>query len=146
MTARAIEVIVSAYTTSDASFTYAMWCWPVRTKVPPLMCAPIETRRCCLSWLQRGSIYSWFVSCSFSTNFGPTVLIFSSLVDPYKESGQNLYRQYAGKKGKIVLSANWVYECVKAGALQTYVNNWAGCKVTGQEKYVIGQHTSFLFS
>ncbi|KAH8083793.1 hypothetical protein BXZ70DRAFT_958142 [Cristinia sonorae] len=58
------------------------------------------------------------------------------LVDPYKESGQNLYRQYAGKKGKIVLSANWVYECVKAGALQTYVNNWAGCKVTGQEKVI----------
>ncbi|TCD60126.1 hypothetical protein EIP91_010688 [Steccherinum ochraceum] len=48
------------------------------------------------------------------------------LVDPYKESGQNLYRQYAGKKGKIVLSAAWVYECVKAGALQTYMNNWAG--------------------
>ncbi|GBE81221.1 hypothetical protein BKA93DRAFT_756282 [Sparassis latifolia] len=55
------------------------------------------------------------------------------LVDPHKESGQNLFRQYVGKKGKIVLDANWVLECVKAGALQTYHNNWAGCKVTGTE-------------
>ncbi|OBZ68099.1 hypothetical protein A0H81_11931 [Grifola frondosa] len=53
------------------------------------------------------------------------------LVDPHKESGQNLYRQYIGKKGKIVLNANWVIECVKAGILQTYHNN--GCKVTGNE-------------
>lgn len=59
-----------------------------------------------------------------------------TLVDPHKESGQNLYRQYVGKKGKIVLSAIWVLECVKAGALQTYHNNFAGCKVTGTEKYV----------
>ncbi|KAI0949447.1 hypothetical protein AcW1_009058 [Taiwanofungus camphoratus] len=58
------------------------------------------------------------------------------LVDPHKESGQNLYRQYVGKKGKIVLSAIWVLECVKAGALQTYHNNFAGCKVTGTEKVI----------
>ncbi|KIK45091.1 hypothetical protein CY34DRAFT_801945 [Suillus luteus UH-Slu-Lm8-n1] len=56
------------------------------------------------------------------------------LVDPHKESGQNLYRQYAGKKGKIVLHYRWVHECVRAGALQTFQNNWAGCKVTGTEK------------
>ncbi|KIM45447.1 hypothetical protein M413DRAFT_66281 [Hebeloma cylindrosporum] len=55
------------------------------------------------------------------------------LVDPHKPSGQNLWRQYAGKKGKIVLSAKWVNECIKANQLQTFVNNWAGCKVTGQE-------------
>lgn len=54
-------------------------------------------------------------------------------VDPHKPSGQNLWRQYAGKKGKIVLSAKWVNECIKANQLQTFVNNWAGCKVTGQE-------------
>ncbi|PCH43721.1 hypothetical protein WOLCODRAFT_138547 [Wolfiporia cocos MD-104 SS10] len=58
------------------------------------------------------------------------------LVDPHKESGQNLYRQYAGKKGKIVLDARWVYECVTAGALQTFQNNWAGCKVTGKEQII----------
>ena len=55
-------------------------------------------------------------------------------VDPHQESGQSLYRQYAGKKGKIVLNAKWVIECVNAGQLQTYHNNWAGCKVTGQEQ------------
>lgn len=57
-------------------------------------------------------------------------------VDPHKESGQNLYRQYAGKKGKIVLHYRWVHECIRLGTLQTFQNNWAGCKVTGSEKYV----------
>src|SRR6266404_392144 len=55
-------------------------------------------------------------------------------VNPRTESGQNLYRQYIGKKGKVVLDALWVHECVKAGALQTFVNNFAGCKVTGNEE------------
>jgi len=57
-------------------------------------------------------------------------------VDPHRESGQSLYRQYAGKKGKIVLNVQWVHECVKAGALQTYHTSWAGCKVTGSETLV----------
>ncbi|CCM00419.1 uncharacterized protein FIBRA_02449 [Fibroporia radiculosa] len=57
-------------------------------------------------------------------------------VDPHKESGQSLYRQYAGKKGKMVLDAAWVLECVKAGVLQTYHNNWAGFKVTGKEQVI----------
>ena len=57
------------------------------------------------------------------------------LVDPHKESGQNLYRQYAGKKGKIVLNSRWVHECIKADALQTFHSNWAGCKVDGTEQY-----------
>ncbi|KAH8978166.1 hypothetical protein EDB86DRAFT_3090974 [Lactarius hatsudake] len=56
------------------------------------------------------------------------------LVNPHTESGQNLYRQYVGKKVKVVLDARWVHECVKAGALQTFVNNFAGCKVTGNEQ------------
>ncbi|EIW63080.1 uncharacterized protein TRAVEDRAFT_69226 [Trametes versicolor FP-101664 SS1] len=55
------------------------------------------------------------------------------LVDPHKESGQSLYRQYVGKKGKLVLSAQWVIRCVEAGALQTYHTNFGGCKVTGTE-------------
>ncbi|KAK7045560.1 hypothetical protein VNI00_007392 [Paramarasmius palmivorus] len=55
------------------------------------------------------------------------------LVDPLKPSGQSLYRQYAAKKGKIVLNAQWVNECIKAGQLQTFHTNWAGCKVTGNE-------------
>ncbi|KAG6885374.1 hypothetical protein C0993_002513 [Termitomyces sp. T159_Od127] len=54
-------------------------------------------------------------------------------VDPYKVSGQNLWRQYAGKKGKIVLDSRWVHECIKANALQTFHTNWAGCKVVGNE-------------
>ncbi|KAG6889223.1 hypothetical protein C0992_005967, partial [Termitomyces sp. T32_za158] len=55
------------------------------------------------------------------------------LVDPCKVSGQNLWRQYAGKKGKIVLDSRWVHECIKANALQTFHTNWAGCKVSGNE-------------
>jgi hypothetical protein len=57
-------------------------------------------------------------------------------VDPQKESGQNLYRQYAGKKGKIVLDARWVHECVSKNELQTFQHNWAGCKVAGTERSV----------
>jgi len=56
------------------------------------------------------------------------------IVNPHTESGQNLYRQYIGKKGKAVLDARWVHECTKAGVLQTFVNNFAGCKVTGSEQ------------
>ncbi|THH01438.1 hypothetical protein EW145_g6916 [Phellinidium pouzarii] len=56
------------------------------------------------------------------------------LVDPHTESGQSLYRQYAGKKGKTVLSSHWIHECISKGALQTYHTNWAGCKVNGTEE------------
>ena len=63
-------------------------------------------------------------------------LPFTLLVDPHKESGQSLYRQYVGKKGKIVLNAQWVIRCVEAGALQTYHTNFGECKVTGTEKWV----------
>ncbi|KAI9509174.1 hypothetical protein F5148DRAFT_978736 [Russula earlei] len=56
------------------------------------------------------------------------------LVNPHTDSGQNLYRQYIGKKAKVVLDVRWVHECLKAGALQTFVNNFAGCKVTGNEQ------------
>ncbi|KAI0743774.1 hypothetical protein C8Q80DRAFT_1183068 [Daedaleopsis nitida] len=62
------------------------------------------------------------------------------LVDPHKESGQNLYRQYVGKKGKIVLNAQWVIRCVEAAALQTYHTNFGGCKVTGTEKVISVVH------
>ncbi|TFK74075.1 hypothetical protein BDN72DRAFT_834084 [Pluteus cervinus] len=55
------------------------------------------------------------------------------LVDPHKPSGQSLWRHYSGKKGKIVLNAQWIHECIKTGQLQTFHSNWAGCKVTGAE-------------
>ncbi|KAJ7725855.1 hypothetical protein DFH07DRAFT_853624 [Mycena maculata] len=55
------------------------------------------------------------------------------LVDPHKDSGQNLFRQYANKKGKVVLDARWIRECIKAAQLQTFLTNWAGCKVDGTE-------------
>ena len=58
-------------------------------------------------------------------------------MDPHKPSGQNLYRQYATKKTKIVLNAVWVHECIKANQLQTFHVNWAGCKVTGNERWAI---------
>ncbi|TFK44202.1 hypothetical protein BDQ12DRAFT_620089 [Crucibulum laeve] len=55
------------------------------------------------------------------------------LVDPHKESGQNLWRQYAGKRGKLILDARWVHECIRQNQLQTVFQDWAGCKVTGKE-------------
>jgi hypothetical protein len=60
----------------------------------------------------------------------------AKLVDPHKTSGQNLFRQYAGKKTKLVLSYRWIRECISANQLQTFSTNWAGCKVTGEEQYV----------
>ncbi|KAG9120573.1 hypothetical protein FRC07_003878, partial [Ceratobasidium sp. 392] len=56
------------------------------------------------------------------------------LVDPTKESGQNLFRQYSAKRGKIVLNAAWVHACVAAGQLQTFKANYAGYKVDGSER------------
>ncbi|KAB5594686.1 hypothetical protein CTheo_1833 [Ceratobasidium theobromae] len=56
------------------------------------------------------------------------------LVDPSKESGQNLFRQYSAKRGKIVLNAQWVHACVQAGQLQTFKTNYAGFKVDGTER------------
>ncbi|EIM81077.1 uncharacterized protein STEHIDRAFT_172112 [Stereum hirsutum FP-91666 SS1] len=56
------------------------------------------------------------------------------LVDPHKESGQSLYRQYAGKKNKMILSSQWVHECVRLGTLQTFQTGWANCRVTGNEQ------------
>ncbi|KIY43277.1 hypothetical protein FISHEDRAFT_30958, partial [Fistulina hepatica ATCC 64428] len=47
--------------------------------------------------------------------------------------GQNLFKQYSHKKGKIVLDARWVDECIRIGCLQDRHTNWAGCKVTGTE-------------
>ncbi|KAK7057222.1 hypothetical protein R3P38DRAFT_2840037 [Favolaschia claudopus] len=58
------------------------------------------------------------------------------LVDPHKRSGQNLYRQYANKKGKVVLDARWIRECINTAALQTFATNWAGCKVNGTETQI----------
>ncbi|KAG8741937.1 hypothetical protein FRC10_002248 [Ceratobasidium sp. 414] len=56
------------------------------------------------------------------------------LVDPTKESGQNLFRQYSAKRGKIVLNAAWVHACITAGQLQTFKTNFAGFKVDGTER------------
>lgn len=49
------------------------------------------------------------------------------------KSGQNPY-QYIGKKGKAVLDMHWVHECIKARALQTFMNNFAECKVIESEQ------------
>ncbi|KAJ7680289.1 hypothetical protein DFH06DRAFT_1162490 [Mycena polygramma] len=58
------------------------------------------------------------------------------LVNPHKRSGQNLYRQYANKKGKIVLDARWIRECIKSAQLHTFASNWAGCKLDGSEAQI----------
>ena len=65
-----------------------------------------------------------------------SLLLNLCLVDPLKESGQSLFRQYAGKKGKVVLDAQWIYKCIEVGQLQSYQNNFAGCKLTGNERYL----------
>lgn len=63
-----------------------------------------------------------------SSNHGDVKFI---LVDPHHKSGQTLYRQHIGKKGKYVLDVQWVHRCIEAGSVQMYHANWAGCKVTG---------------
>nr|GAT57667.1 predicted protein [Mycena chlorophos] len=55
------------------------------------------------------------------------------LVDARKRSGRNLYHQFARKKGKIVLDYRWPQKCIETGKLQTFAQNWAGCKVNGTE-------------
>ncbi|THH13218.1 hypothetical protein EW146_g6976 [Bondarzewia mesenterica] len=100
----------------------------------------IVARRSNLGGMQRTKlIYIWELK-EYLQNGGVVSQGYSGvpyiLVNPHKESGQNLYRQYAGKKTKIVLDARWVHECVRAGALQTFQTNWAGCKVTGTEEVV----------
>ncbi|KAI0311690.1 hypothetical protein OF83DRAFT_1177323 [Amylostereum chailletii] len=82
----------------------------------------------------------FLTSCFYQRNGGTIATGYSGipyiLVDPYKESGQNMFRQYAGKKNKIILSAQWIHECIKLGFLQTFQHNWAGCRVTGNEEVV----------
>ena len=89
-----------------------------------------ETRRRRLSHSQQHSIH--FRQVSIDPPNSPTLIHIS--VGPHKESGQNLFRQYTSESGKIVLHSRWVHECIRAGSLQTFQNNWAGCKVTGTEK------------
>ncbi|KIJ49439.1 hypothetical protein M422DRAFT_27806 [Sphaerobolus stellatus SS14] len=62
------------------------------------------------------------------------------LVDPHKESGQVLYRNSVGRKGRTVLDARWILECVRQGQLLTYKSNWAGYIVTGNEKATASPH------
>jgi hypothetical protein len=94
----------------------------------------LETRRHGFSRLQRRYIYP---RCVGTDPIDHARISCHSAVDPHKSSGQNLWRQYTGKKGKLVLSSHWIHECVKAGQLQTFHTNWAGCKVTGTESYVL---------
>jgi hypothetical protein len=51
------------------------------------------------------------------------------LVDPSKQSGQALCRRYAGKKGKLVLDARWIRECLRFRSLLLFHNNWGGCMI-----------------
>ncbi|KZO93390.1 hypothetical protein CALVIDRAFT_257350 [Calocera viscosa TUFC12733] len=55
------------------------------------------------------------------------------IVNASTESGRNLARQYAGKKGKVVLSSNWVNECIRRGELLTFKSDWAGCRLDGYD-------------
>ncbi|GJJ06514.1 hypothetical protein Clacol_000706 [Clathrus columnatus] len=64
------------------------------------------------------------------------------LVDPHKETGQALFRQYANKRGKLVLDARWVFECVKQSQLLAFKSNWAGFKLTGLEKAAVDGSSS----
>lgn len=35
----------------------------------------------------------------------------------------------------MVLNAHWVYHCIRDKILHGFATNWAGCKVTGKERY-----------
>jgi hypothetical protein len=52
------------------------------------------------------------------------------LVDPSKQSGQALCRRYTGKKGKLVLDARWIRECLRFRSLLLFHDNWGGCMIT----------------
>ncbi|KZT58606.1 hypothetical protein CALCODRAFT_494704 [Calocera cornea HHB12733] len=56
------------------------------------------------------------------------------IVNAASESGRNLARQYAGKKGKVVLSSAWVSECIRRGELLTFKSDWAGCRLDGTDR------------
>lgn len=87
--------------------------------------------RRCVPGVQRRHIYS---GCVSSSTHAYNEALMANAVDPLKESGQNLYRQYAGKKNKMILSYQWVYSCIRDKTLHGFATNWAGCKVTGQEQ------------
>ncbi|KAF8335754.1 uncharacterized protein EI90DRAFT_3047036 [Cantharellus anzutake] len=70
-------------------------------------------------------------------NHGGTVLRSYSqatyiIVNPSTPGGKSLWRLYHGKKVKVLLEAEWVSACIRAGGLQsmTYANNWGGFQVT----------------
>ena len=91
----------------------------------------LETWRGSVAGLFWRSIPPWCVLEAIS--FIALSAYYLTTVDPHNSSGQSLYRLYAGKKGKIVLSYSWIEECIKEGSLQTFHNDWAGCKVDGTE-------------
>lgn len=93
---------------------------------------PAEIRRNRGPRLQRRPVHSRYINHPSLS----LVLNFYIPVDPHKPSGQSLFRQYANKKGKVVLDARWIRECIKAAQLQTFATNWAGCKVDGTETSV----------
>ncbi|EJT97321.1 hypothetical protein DACRYDRAFT_119444 [Dacryopinax primogenitus] len=55
------------------------------------------------------------------------------IVNPLSNSGKNLARQYAGKKGKVVLASNWITECIRKGELLTFKSDWAGFRLDGYD-------------
>lgn len=99
-----------------------------------MICFNTETRWDSHDRIQSRSIHSWYALYALRC---VCVVNYCFAVNPHKISGQNLYKQYAGKEGKIVLDVRWVHECIKTGSLLTYQNNWGGCKVTGTETYVL---------
>ncbi|KAI0030761.1 hypothetical protein K488DRAFT_87442 [Vararia minispora EC-137] len=94
------------------------------TPLPVFVHKDVDDRQDILNLLQsRGGVLANLTAATFV------------LLDPYKQSGQDFFLQLRGKKShkKVVLHARWIHECVRAGALQTFQTDWAGCKVTGNE-------------
>jgi len=74
----------------------------------------------CISWV------------SFKRVIAPLAVLIPT-VDAHSSSGQNLFKQYASKKTKVILDHRWAKDCVKASRLLLFADNFGGCKVSGDE-------------
>ncbi|CAG7853782.1 SubName: Full=Uncharacterized protein {ECO:0000313/EMBL:CCA68050.1} [Serendipita indica DSM 11827] len=57
------------------------------------------------------------------------------LVDATSIEGHNLYIMFNNtRKSKTVLDSRWVSECIDAGKVLGFRDDWGGCRVTGKER------------
>ncbi|KZV80504.1 hypothetical protein EXIGLDRAFT_742822 [Exidia glandulosa HHB12029] len=64
------------------------------------------------------------------------------LVNPHSDNTREFCRLCASKPDKVVLDAHWVHKCLEANALLAYRQNWAGLKLTGNERHHLQRQPS----